>query len=74
MEIVKSGSVRRTIRAYSDRNGTRVLEIVEYDEIALPAPKEKLSRLEVVYLSGMSLLGYGVAIFASAYLRGFIGV
>ena len=73
MKMVSRGSVRRTVRAYSDRNGTRILEIVEYDEIALPAPKERLSWLEVIYLSGVSLLGYGVAIFASAYLRGVFG-
>ena len=70
MELVKHSSVKRTIRAYCDREGRRVLEIVEYEPQApiQSTPKKRFSKLEIVYLVAMSFLGFGVAVLAMSGL------
>ena len=61
MELVRVEPIKRTIRAYSDRHGNRRLEIVEYDPVpVIQASPKKFSKLEIAYLMGMSLLGFGV--------------
>ena len=60
MEVIHKDQVKRTIRAYSDARGNKCLEIVEFETKPIVIEKRMHSKLEVVYMLSMCLIGYGV--------------
>lgn len=68
VEIYHEPNRKRTIRAFADRHGNRVIEITEYENRTVEVKQKEQPTgyriLEVCYMVSMSFLGYGVAFYA----------